>query len=79
MKAFLVGLLVLVLMGVLSIAGFLLIPILMVLGFFLRWVLGLFLMLFTIWLIGKVTLLALESMRRRDEQRSGGSQVPRGT
>lgn len=59
MKEFLVGLLVILMVAVLSGLGFLLIPLLLVMGFFLRWILGFFLILFAIWLIGKVTLLLI--------------------
>ena len=59
MKAFLVGLLVILMIAVLSGLGFLLIPLLLVMGFFLRWILGFFLILFAIWLIGKATLLLI--------------------
>ena len=67
MKEFLVGLLVISMMVLLSILGILLFPLLVVMGFFLRWILGFFLILLAIWLIGKVTLLLIDSMRRRDE------------
>lgn len=59
MKEFLVGLLVIVMMAVLSVFGILLFPLLLLMGFFLRWVLGFFLILFAIWLVGKVTLLLI--------------------
>lgn len=59
MKEFLVGLLVILMMAVLSGLGFLLIPLLLVMGFFLRWILGFFLVLFAVWSIGKVTLLLM--------------------
>ena len=61
MKEFLVGLLVLALTAVFSFVGILLLPLLLLLGLFLRVVLGFFLILFAIWLIGKVTLLLLRS------------------
>ena len=68
MKEFLVGLLVILMMAVLSGLGFLLIPLLLVMGFFLRWILGFFLLLFAIWLIGKATLLLIGAIgRKRDE------------
>ena len=70
MKSFLVGLLVLAVVGLLSVAGLFLIPLFLVLGFFLRFLLGFFLILFTIWLIGKVTLLSIDSMRRSEERKN---------
>ena len=69
MKSFLVGLLVLAVVGLLSVAGLFLLPLLLVLGFFLRFLLGFVLILFTIWLIGKVTLLSIDYMKRSEEKR----------
>ena len=65
MIAFFVGLAVLVLLGIFSVVGFLLLPLILVLGFFLRLVIGALLILFTIWLIGKLTLLLIEAMKSR--------------
>ena len=69
MISFLVGLLVLIVVGLLSVAGLLLLPLFLVLGFFLRFLLGFILILFTIWLIGKVTLLSIDSMRKSEERK----------
>ena len=69
MISFLVGLLVLIVVGLLSVAGLLLLPLLLVLGFFLRFLIGFALILFTIWLIGKVTLLSIDSMRKSEERK----------
>lgn len=66
MKSFLVGLLVLVMVGVLSVIGVLLIPLILVLGFFLRFVLGIVLILFAVWLVGKVTLLLIDYIRKTE-------------
>lgn len=57
---------VLILVGVLSILGTLLLPLLLVLGLFLRLLLGFFILLLVIWLVGKLTLLAIETLRRKD-------------
>lgn len=64
MKAFIVGLGVLVLMGIFSVAGILLFPVLIVLGIFFRILLGFFLILFAIWLTGKLTLLLIDYLRK---------------
>lgn len=64
MREFFVGLLMLALFGVLSLVGILLIPLLLVMGLLLRWVLGLILILITIWIIGKATLLAIDYSKR---------------
>ena len=67
MKAFLVGLLflcaVLVLMGV----GFLLLPLLLVLTFFLRIAVGLALVLFAVWLLGKFILFLWQAMDKKSK------------
>ncbi len=67
MIAFLVGLVVIVMMGAVSLAGFLLFPLLLVLGVFLRLFIAVFLCLFVIWLIGKSTLLLIEYLRKPKE------------
>ena len=66
MREFFVGLLVLALMAILSVAGVLLIPFLLVLGIFFRVVLGFFLILFAVWLVGKITLLLIEWMSKKN-------------
>lgn len=68
MKAFLVGVLVIFLLGVLSVAGVLLLPLLLVLGVFFRFVLGIVLIIFTIWLIGKVVLVSLDYLKKQEER-----------
>lgn len=69
MKSFLVGLLMLCLFAVLSVAAVLLLPLLLLLGIFLRLVLGLILGLFMIWLIGKVTLVVIDFTKGREQHR----------
>lgn len=66
MKEFLVGLLVIVMMGILSVAGILLFPLLLVMGFFLRWILGFLLILVAIWIVGKVTLVLIDFLKKRE-------------
>lgn len=68
MKEFLVGLLVIMMMGVLSVVGLLLFPLLLLLGFFLRWILGLILLLAGIWLVGKVTLYLIDLLGKRKQK-----------
>ncbi|MBI4395095.1 MAG: hypothetical protein HY583_02745 [Candidatus Omnitrophica bacterium] len=65
MKAFFVGVLVLLLVSLLSLAGILLFPLLLLLGFFLRLILALALILFSIWLVGKITLLLIEFLSKK--------------
>ena len=64
MIAFLVGLFVIALIGVISFLGVFLFPLLLLMGFFLRFFIGILLCLFVIWLIGKATLLAIEYFGR---------------
>lgn len=65
MKEFLVGLLFLVAVLVLSVIGLLLWPLLFVLTFFLRMVVVLLLLLFSIWLLGKFIVLVWESLNKK--------------
>lgn len=65
MREFLVGLLVLILIVILSGLGVLLIPVLLLLGFFLRWVIGLALILLSIWLVGKLTLMLISFLKNK--------------
>lgn len=65
MKEFLVGLLFLVAVLVLSVIGLLLWPLLFVLTFFLRMAVILFLLLFSIWLLGKFIVLVWESLNKK--------------
>jgi hypothetical protein len=66
MRELLVGLLVVVMALVLSGIGILLLPLLLVLGIFLRLALGLIVLLLAIWLIGKVTLFLIDTLRKKD-------------
>ncbi len=59
MVEFFVGLLVLALISLLSVLGILLLPLFLVLGFFLRILVGILLLLFLVWLVGKATLILI--------------------
>ncbi len=65
MKEFLVGLLFLAAVVVLSIVGILLWPLLFVLTFFLRIVVILLLLLFSIWLLGKFIVFVWEFLNKK--------------
>lgn len=65
MIEFLVGLLVIVMIGVLSLLGTLFFPLLLLMGIFLRFFVGIFICLFVVWLIGKTTLLIIEALRKK--------------
>ena len=66
MKEFFVGLLVLIMMGALSLLGVLLLPLLLLLGIFLRVLVGFALLLLMIWLIGKLTLASITYLRKKE-------------
>jgi uncharacterized membrane protein len=65
MSEFLVGLLVIVMVLVLSGIGVLLLPLLLVLGIFLRLAIGLIALFLAIWLIGKVTLFLIDALTKK--------------
>ena len=67
MKAFLVGFLFLCAVLVLTGVGFLLLPLLLILTFFLRIAVGLALILFAIWLLGKIILFLLEAIDKKSK------------
>jgi hypothetical protein len=66
MRAFLVGLLVIVMALILSGIGFLLLPLLLVFGVFLRLSIGLIVLLLAIWLIGKMTLVLIDVLKKKE-------------
>jgi len=68
MREFLVGVLVIVMAMVLSGIGILLLPLLLVLGIFLRLAIGLIVFLLAIWLIGKVTLFLIDALKKRESK-----------
>lgn len=70
MKEFFVGLIVLLLLGVFSVLGALLFPLIIVLSFFLKFILGALIFILMVWIIGKVTLLAVESIKNRENKTS---------
>ena len=69
MKEFLVGVLVVIMALVLSGIGILLLPLLLVLGVFLRLAIGLIVLLLAVWLIGKVTLFLIELLKGKQENK----------
>jgi len=73
MKSFFVGLLVLFLFLLTSVVFALLMPLILLMGFFLRWIIAALLILFTIWLIGKVTLVSIDYMKKREERKRNPS------
>ncbi|MDD5226360.1 MAG: hypothetical protein PHV97_04145 [Candidatus Omnitrophica bacterium] len=70
MRELLVGLLVVVMALVLSGIGILLLPLLLVLGMFLRLALGLIVLLLVVWLIGKATLFLIEILKKKENRQA---------
>ena len=64
MKEFFVGLLVLLLLLIISIVGVVLLPFVVVLGFFMQGFICVGLLIFAVWLVGKVTLWAIDHSKR---------------
>ena len=63
MKAFLVGLLFVIAVGILTVVGFFLYPILWALSVVLRIILSIALLMFAIWLLGKFIISVWEKVR----------------
>ena len=63
MKAFLVGLLFLIAVGILTAVGFFLYPVLWALSVVLRIILSIVLLIFAIWLLGKFIISVWEKVR----------------
>ncbi len=68
MKEFLVGILVIIMALILSGIGILLFPILLMLGLFLRLAVGLLILLFAVWLIGKATLFLIDVLKKKEKK-----------
>ena len=60
MKAFAIGLIFLIAVSILSAIGILLFPLIIVLGFFLKIILALLFVIFSIWLLGKLIIFIWE-------------------
>ena len=69
MKEFLIGLLVIAMVLILSGLGILMLPLFLLLGIFLRMILGLILLIVVVWLIGKVTLLVIELFKAKEPKK----------
>lgn len=63
MKAFLVGLIFLIATGMLVAAAAILFPFLIILSFFLRFLLGAILVIFAVWLLGKLIIILWEQLK----------------
>jgi hypothetical protein len=63
MKAFLIGLLFIVAVSILSVLGVLLYPILLLLTFVLRIIVGIALVIFAIWMLGRFIIFVWERLR----------------
>jgi len=67
-KSFFVGLLVLAFVGLLSFIGVLLMPLLLVLGLILKIIVSIVLVIFAVWLLGKITLVTIENLKKREKK-----------
>ena len=56
MKAFFIGLLIVVAVVILSAIGFLLFPFILLLGFLLRFIVGILFIILSIWILGKFAI-----------------------
>ena len=65
MKAFLVGFLFLIAVAILCGIGFLLLPLIAVLGFFLKFAIAAVLMVLAIWLLGKSIIFVWETIKEK--------------
>ena len=65
MKAFLVGLLFLIVILIMTGVAFLLLPLLLVMTFFLRALVIAALLVFAIWLLGKIVLYVWEALNKK--------------
>ena len=63
MKAFLIGLIFLILAAILAGLSILLFPLLIILGVFLRLVIYFIFVIFAIWLLGKLIIIVWEAIR----------------
>jgi len=63
MREFLTGLMVVMMFLLLSTIAILLLPFVIVLGFFLKWLISVIFLMLAIWLLGKVTLWAIERVK----------------
>ena len=67
MKEFFVGLLVLLMLLLFSIIGVLLLPFIIVLGFVLKCLISLALLVFAVWLVGWVTLWGIDYLKSKEK------------
>ena len=65
MKAFFIGLVTIIAVAILAGIGVLLFPFLVVLSWILRLILSLALVIFAIWLLGKLVLIVWEKLREK--------------
>lgn len=64
MKEFFTGLVVLLMLLLLSSVGLFLLPFIVVLGFFVKWLISIIFLICAIWVLGKVTLWSIERARK---------------
>ena len=67
MKEFFIGLLVIMVMLLLTIVGLFLLPFIVILGFILKWLIFVMLVIVGIWLIGWTTLQGIDYTKNREK------------
>lgn len=65
MKAFLIGVIFLIAVAIIAGLGYLLIPLILVLGFFLRFILLIVLGILVVWILGKFIIFVWEALRKK--------------
>ena len=69
MKAFFVGLLFIIAVGVLAGLGVLVYPFLAVLTFSLQFIIGIFIIIFAVWLLGKMIIFVWNKLSFKDKEK----------
>lgn len=65
MKAFLIGVIFLIAVAIIAGLGYLFIPFILVLGFFLRFILLIVLGILVVWILGKFIIFVWEALRKK--------------
>lgn len=65
MKAFLIGVIFLIAVAIIAGLGYLFVPFILVLGFFLRFILLIVLGILVVWILGKFIIFVWEALRKK--------------
>ena len=72
MKAFLTGFIFLIAVAIIAGLGYLFIPLILVLGVFLRFILLIVLGVLAIWILGKFIIFVWEALRKKPDKKKTG-------